>query len=210
MLRERALLQRFREGHPDALADVYRRHAGPLARMLRAAAYRGRGFAVLRSQIELENAVLEVFARAFEPRARLVYDGIRPYEHFLMGIARNYLLEMSRTREHASGLNPNVEELQAALEHGSDVHQEAEDREVETLLEEFRRDITEEERRIYALRFTDGLAQETAAEKLGMTRIQLRRREFALKKRLLGWLKERGYLRELAVSGWSFIKKQVE
>jgi DNA-directed RNA polymerase specialized sigma24 family protein len=210
MERDRALLQRFREGVPDAMGEVYRQYAGPLTRMLRAAAYRGRGFAILRSQVELENAVLEVFARAFEPRARLVYDGIRPYEHFLMGIARNYLLEVSRSREHAAGLAPPADEVELSLEHGQDLHQVYEDREVDALLESFRASLTDEEKGIYAARFADGLAQEAAAEKLGLTRIQLRRREFAIKKRLLEWLKAKGYLRDLAVSGWSFVKKQVQ
>jgi RNA polymerase sigma factor (sigma-70 family) len=208
---DRALLLRFREGESGALAEVYRQHAGTLARMLRSAAYRGRGFAILKSAIELENAVLEVFARAFEPRARMVYDGIRPYEHFLMGIARNYLLEVSRTREHTAGLSPAQDdlELQRVLESGADLHQELEDREVEGLLQRFVSVLSGEDSQLFQLRFSDGLGQEAAAEKLGLTRIQLRRREFAVKRRLLGFLKEHGYLRNLSVSGWAFEKTKV-
>ena len=63
--------------------------------------------------MELENAIVEVFTRAFEPRARQVYDGQRPYESFLMGIARNYLLELMRNREHPAGLEVSAE-LEAA------------------------------------------------------------------------------------------------
>ena len=131
---DRALLQRFRDGETEALAEVYRGHAGILTRLLRAAAFRGQSFATLRSAMELENAIVEVFTRAFEPRARQVYDGQRPYEHFLMGIARNYLLELARNREHPTGLELS-EEVDAALSlEQTDVHEALEDREVKTAL----------------------------------------------------------------------------
>src|SRR5262245_5808214 len=100
------LLQRFRDGIPEALAEVFRRYVEVLGRMLRAQSSRQPSFPQLRSAIELENVLLETFARAFEPRARQTYDGIRPYEHYLQGIARNVLLEQSRDRETARGLQP--------------------------------------------------------------------------------------------------------
>ncbi len=206
---DRTLLGRFRDGDPEALAEVYRRHVGALTRMLRAAAFRGRGFAILRSSFEIENAVLEVFARAFEPRARMVYDGIRPYEQFLMGIARNYLLETSRARELAVGLAPGADELDQALAESQDAHRQLEDREVEELLRNFRTSLSAEEAHLYELRFDQGLAQEAAAERMGLTRIQLRRRELALKKKLLAFLKSRGYLKDLTASGWSFMRSKV-
>lgn len=204
---DRALLQRFRDGASDALAEVYRQHAGVLARMLRAAAHRGQSFAALRSAVELENAIVEVFARAFEPRARQVYDGLRPYEHFLMGIARNYLLELGRNREHASGLELAEElDLALSLERG-DVHQELEDREVAELLRSFRVALGEDEGRLFDLRYGEGLAQAAAAERLGQTRIQLRRREHKLRLRLLDYLQAHGYLGAVRASGWSFVKE---
>ncbi|MFZ5468604.1 MAG: RNA polymerase sigma factor [Myxococcota bacterium] len=201
------MLQRFREGDRHVLAKVYREHAPALARMLRAAALRGREFAVLRSAMELENALLEVFARAFEPRARLVYDGIRPYESFLMGIARNYLLELSRTREHTVGLY--VPESTSSFDTPADAQALLEDREVESLLHSFRTTLTPEERQLYELRFAQGLPQEEAARRMGLSRIQLRRRELNVKRRLLSFLQSNGYLRDVSASGWSFLRKGV-
>lgn len=202
---ERALLQRFRDGETDALAEVYRQHAGVLTRMLRAAAFRGQSFASLRSAMELENAIVEVFTRAFEPRARQVYDGQRPYEHFLMGIARNYLLELMRNREHPAGLEIS-EELDAALSFDRpDVHEELEDREVTELLRRFRAELGQEEGQLYDLRYVEGLTQMVAAERLGQTRIQLRRREHKLRMRVLEYLKSHGYLGSVTSAGWSFI-----
>lgn len=207
MVWERGLLKRFREGAPDALAEVFRQHGDVLVRRLRAAAWRGKGFERLRSEFELENTVLEVFARAFEPRARQVYDGVRPFEHFLMGIARNFLLEEARCREQPSGINGDLDrELERALAQDPqrDVEQALVDRELEELLQRFKSALEPEDAQIYDLRFTQELGQEDAAEKMGLSRIQLRRRELALKKRLLEFLKDRGYLRDLEADGWSF------
>jgi RNA polymerase sigma-70 factor (ECF subfamily) len=199
-------LQRFREGHPETLGRVYRVHAEALARGLRAMAWRGLGQA--KGAWELENAVLETFARAFEPRTRAAYDGVRPYGHFLVGIARNVLLEQSRQREVAVGLAP-FEETGEVPEEGEGLAQALEDREVEGLLASFKGELTEEERQLFELRFgEEELAQESAAERLGLTRIQVRRRELGLKTRLLEFLQARGYLEEMEVKGWSFFKRR--
>ena len=206
---DRALLQRFRNGDSDALADVFRQYSELLVRRLRAAAWRGKGFDRLRSELELENTVLEVFARAFEPRARLVYDGVRPFEYFLMGIARNVLLEQSRVREQPAGINAELDDaVERALREdpSEDLEQSLVDRELEGFLEGFRTSLEEEEARLYELRFVQELGQEDAATKLGLSRIQLRRRELALKKRLHEFLKTRGYFEDFEATGWGFTR----
>ena len=162
----------------------------------------------MRGALELENTVLETFARAFEPRTRMAYDGVRPYGHFLVGIARNVLLEQSRQREVAVGLEP-FEEAGEVAEEGEGLAQTLEDREVEALLASFKEELSEEERQLFELRFgEEELAQESAAERLGLTRIQVRRRELGLKTRLLEFLQARGYLEGMEVKGWSFFKRR--
>jgi RNA polymerase sigma-70 factor (ECF subfamily) len=209
-------LRRFREGAPEVLGEVYRAHAEPLARALRAVAFRGRGFAHLQGALEVENTVLETFARAFEPRTRLAYDGVRPYAQFLMGIARNVVLEESRSREVVAGLGPQDEsssvnwELGAAAGEGGGLEQQIEDQEVDSLLRNFKEGLSPQERELFELRFTEGLAQETAAERVGLTRIQVRRREKGLKQRLLEFLQERGYLQGIQAKGWGFLKGRDE
>jgi RNA polymerase sigma-70 factor (ECF subfamily) len=201
-------LQRFRDGDPQTMSRVYQAHAEPLAKMLRAMAWRSRGFGQVRDALELENTVLETFARAFEPRTRAAYDGVRPYGYFLVGIARNVLLEQSRQREVAVGLEP-FEEVGEVPEEGTGMAQVLEDREVEGLLEGFKGELSEEERRLFELRFgEDGVAQEGAAEQLGLTRIQVRRRELGLKMRLLEYLQAHGYLEGMEVKGWGFFKRR--
>jgi RNA polymerase sigma-70 factor (ECF subfamily) len=198
-------LRRFREGTPDALAAVYRANAEGLARMLRAAAWRGGVFSHLKGAMELENLILETFARAFEPRTRAAFDGTRPYASFLMGIARNVLLEQTRNREVAVGLEPFESEV---AEEGGGLGQLLEDREVEALVAGFKQGLSAEEQRLFELRFGEGLAQETAASQMGLTRIQVRRREHGIKTRLLEFLQARGYLEGLETRGWSFFRRR--
>jgi RNA polymerase sigma-70 factor (ECF subfamily) len=85
-----------------------------------------------------------------------------------------------------------------------------EDQELEDLLARFQAKLSQEETLLYRLRFNEGLAQESAAARMGLTRIQLRRRELAVKKRLLAYLHRHGYLTELTPGAWSFVRTKGE
>lgn len=198
----------FREGDPETMGRVYREHAEPLARVLRSMVWRTRGQTGGGASLEVENAVLETFARAFEPRTREAYDGVRPYGNFLVGIARNVLLEQTRRREVAVGLEP-FEQVGEVADEGEGSAGAWEDREVEGLLARFKTELSAEERQLFELRFgEEGVAQEGVAEQMGLTRIQVRRRELGLKTRLLEFLQARGYLEGLEVKGWSILKRR--
>lgn len=190
------------------MAEVYRAHVGSLARILRAASVRGPAlFSRLQSAGEFENVMLEVFARAFEPRARQAYDGVRGYELFLAGIARNVLLEQARSREDAVGLELTALVDEAIPPAGSDQDVLLEDRELNALLSSFRAQLVGEVGQLYDLRYGEQLGQEAAAQRLGLTRIQVRRREQKVREQLLEFLKQRGYLADRVASGWSFAKE---
>src|SRR5262249_47320485 len=134
---EPALLRRFREGDPPALSEVFRAHVDTLARVLRARAHQGGAFALMGGAVEIENVVFETFARAFDPGPRSMYDGIRPYGHYLLGIARNVVLEQLRRRDLPSGLDLEAAaRTELSQDQGEQWH---EDRELEALLEAFRR-----------------------------------------------------------------------
>ena len=189
------------------MAEVYRSYVGNLTRILRASAFRGPAlFARLRDPAELDNVLLEVFARAFEPRARQTYDGQRGFELFLAGIARNVLLEQARQREDAVGLELETLVEAATSPEASDLEQLLEDRELDALLDGFKAQLSADERALWDLRYVEQLGQEAAAQRLGQTRIQLRRREAKVRFRLLEYLQGRGYLAERAVSGWALVK----
>ena len=98
------------------------------------------------------------------------------------------------------------DELDAALSLAqADVHEALEDREVNELMRRFRGELGGEEGRLFDLRYVEGLTQNAAADRLGQTRIQLRRREHKLRLRVLEYLKTHGYLGAVTASGWSFI-----
>ena len=90
------------------------------------------------------------------------------------------------------------------------LEQQLEDQEMESLLASFKEGLSPEERQLFELRFTEGLAQESAAERVGLTRIQVRRREKGLKQRLLDFLQSRGYLQNIQAKGWGFLKGRGE
>jgi RNA polymerase sigma factor (sigma-70 family) len=187
---DRALLQAFREGRRDALLEVYRTYVGKVISVLSAAA-RGR-----QGTLELENEVQEVFTRAFEPAARASYDGLRPYEGFLVGIARHVAHERMRAARPVL--------VQAGEEAAEPLDGELERREVARLLAGFLASAAPGRKALWELRFEQGLSQDEAAARLGVTRIQLRRRERKLKLELLEYLQRHGYLAGIEVRGWSF------
>ena len=187
---DRALLTAFREGRRDALLEVYRTYVRKVVAVLASAARDRRG------TLELEGEVQEVFTRAFEPAARASYDGLRPYEGFLVGIAHHVLHERARSGRPVPGDLSEKEPraLEGELEH----------REVARLLAAFLEAAGPELAGLYELRFDEGLSQDEAASRLGVTRIQLRRRERRLKAELLAFLQRNGYLAGLKAQGWGF------
>jgi RNA polymerase sigma-70 factor (ECF subfamily) len=197
---DRDLLDAFRAGGADALERVYRHYAPKLAQFLR------RGFtfsskgetmsrAGLATPFELDGALQEVFARAFQPRARLAYDGVRPYIDFLVGIGKHVLLDEVRrrnAREIPSELD--ADSLQMADEAPSP-EETIEERRARELVARFLADeCDDKDRRLFELRFHDDLAQEGAAKEAGLTRIQVRRWETKFRARLLRFLKRARYV----------------
>src|SRR5262245_33995403 len=104
LVERRPLLEGFRAGDRAALTEVYRHYAPGVAELLRhgfafGSAGEMRVFRGYRSSFDLENALQEVFARAFQESALLRYDGLRPYVNYIYAIARNYVIDQLRRRE---------------------------------------------------------------------------------------------------------------
>jgi RNA polymerase sigma factor (sigma-70 family) len=196
------MLRGFREGQQDALREVYRMHVEDVARHLRhgfSFSSRGRDhrFVGYGSAFELHDVLHETFLRAFEPRARDRYDGIRPYGPYLKAIARNIVLRGFRAREVSfPAIGDDVGE--ASMGHarfeadlGSPESLVARD-EVRALVQAFLESLEPEERLLLRLRFVDGISQRDVAEKMGLGRQQVRGREERLRKRLVQYLQSRG------------------
>lgn len=192
---DRSLLQAFRRGDAEALAHVYRAHVQRLAQYLRAGFATdaaGSRFTGLARACELEDAVQEVFVRAFRDEARRSYDGVRPFEGWLLGIAHNYVI--SELRPRRLPIVPLTAELGQQHPAGVSTDAEVEDRELDALVKAFVTTLDPRETGVYRARFEKQLSQEQAAQALGLTRIQVRRAEVRLKSRLLSYLQQQGYL----------------
>lgn len=179
-LNQPALLAGFVKGEPHVLSQVYRayvldvRHVLRLGAGLRVAGDNGppRG-------PELDDLTQEVFARAFSPRTRALYDGQREYRPYLLQIARNLLIDRWRLRQRQIRTEP--------LGQVDDLPMAAADPERHDLLRTVERSLAgvpPRLRDLYARRFVVGMTQERAARAMGISRQTVRTLELELKQRL--------------------------
>jgi RNA polymerase sigma-70 factor (ECF subfamily) len=198
-----ATLRGFRAGDAAALSAVYRMHVEDVARLLRhgftfESAGRTHTFVGYGSAFELQDALHETFRRAFEPRARASYDGIRPFAPYLRTIARNVVLRAFRAQRE---MFPIADEPESAAAEGLPrmvvlADTDTPSAETVTLRDELARivrafleDLDPRDRELLEVRFVEGLSQRDAAEKLGLGRQQVRGREARLRAALLGHLR---------------------
>jgi RNA polymerase sigma-70 factor (ECF subfamily) len=197
---DRALLDAFRRGDKQALTAVYYEHVEQVAALAR------RGF-VIESQgqrfvpgahepEEQHEIVQEVFARAFAERARLAYDGLRPYRPYLLRIAKNLLIDRLRAR------STTPLELAALDADGEDPPADAaldEDREElldwQRLTERakvYLAQLDDEARTFVRLRFEEERSQDEVAREMGITRRRVRTLEERVELELAKQLEDHG------------------
>ncbi len=203
LVTDRALLDGFRAGRPEALKAVYLHYRPRLLDALRAGFSFRSGEVWMRfrgyhSPFELEQAASEALARALLPAARASYDGLHPFADYLFGIARNLVLNELRRNDLLVPVGGD-EELAPAAAGGLALAPEPtlEEREIERLLAAFLAEASPVERGLFELRFRDGEKQDDAARALALSRVQVRRVEYKLKRRLLAYLKKHGYLADV-------------
>lgn len=90
-------LEAFRCGQRAALERVYRTYARGIERYLRALA-RSNAQREFAQGSAIADFLQEVFVRAFAPRARQSYDGVRDYGAYLATIARNCFIDALRAK----------------------------------------------------------------------------------------------------------------
>ncbi len=92
-IENRHLLQAFREGDERALTAVYQHYIGDIE-----------AFAIHRTPDfeSCKDLVQEIFIRAFKKRARIAYDGVRPYRPYLLQIARSAIIDSMRRRSRSA------------------------------------------------------------------------------------------------------------
>ena len=186
-----ALLRPFRAGDRTACERVYWFYVGSVETIAWAAVTRDAG-SPHRSQArraEVADLVQEVFFKAFGERARLGYDGLRPYAPYLYAIARNVLVDWARARGREIPTEDG--DLEAALHdvHEPGAHPYATPDRVK-VVERFIRSLPDDLRAIHEKRYVAGLSQRDAADALGLSRQTVRTLEAHLHRKMEEALRE--------------------
>lgn len=204
---ERALLERFRRGERAALEEVYYRHVDQVAAVARC------GFTVSSGESAVfvagaggpdavREVVQETFVRAFAERARLAYDGLRPYAPYLLRITRNLMIDRKRGERRelpvADPTQRGLGDLDELLARDGDLpdppapEEDLHWRSLRALAEEYTAGLDEEARAFIRLRLEEELSQEQVAERLGCSRRRARTLEGRILKGLSRFLRRRG------------------
>ena len=204
LLENRELLDGFRRGDTDALEKIYRRYAEGVARYLLAR------FAL--STFDLHDTVQTTFLKAFDPKARESYDGLRPYGSWLIRIAHNVALNdlnhASKRFEYVTEEDERWEacETQFFLKNDHTPGQEVKNAEISEMLKEFLAKLDDEERKVVEARFENGWSQSKTALELGVTRRRIRTLEKRIRRKAAKEFARSGYLDGLAKCfGWSSV-----
>lgn len=197
---DRQLLEGYRRGDRAVLDALYRYHSPSVLRALsRGFRVSARGVVALAqvSPLDLDAAHQETFVRAFGESARLHYDGLKPFEPYLLAIARASAVEVLRAqgKMHAQSIAlDDVPDQTAALTDPSDSPEELALRaEADASVRAFLSTLGEADLRFATARFIDGLSQQEAGARVGISRQAARTVESRLKAACLAHLSQRGF-----------------
>lgn len=204
---DRSVLEGFRRGDAAVLTQVYRSYSPEVLRYLSrkfSVGSDGGTRTVALSALDLDAAHQETFVRAFRPNMRQAYDGVRPYLGFLLTVARSTAIDLmrasGRVAREAVAMDDAPELTHLPTENRSP-EEEALGAEVRTLVRAFLDALPEQGRALAQLRFVEGLSQESAAERLQLTRGEVRVRERRLREQFTEHLKTSGWLDTAAEQG---------
>lgn len=201
----RSLLDRFREGETQALAEVYRHYLDLVWTVVH------RGFTLgaegqtrvagIAAPDSAREFVQEVFTRAFSEKARESYDGLRPYRPFLLQIARNLLID--HWRKHAREIPFDLPENPSLASDGgleisplafSSPEDELHWRTLQSATQEYLSTLSPKLREFIRLRFEEEHSQQEISERLKITRWQVRALDHKVQANLRRHLKRRKLL----------------
>ena len=194
----RKFLNDFRHGKHAALRQVYDHYVKQIKLLVANGWYdpekRTRTYGILDLETQAE-LIQEIFIKAFSEKTRLSYDGVRPYKHYLLTIARNVIIDHIRKqpRDMISHASVDIDDVSLLDQHGfggGDTAQEA-DLDWQRCLEAtaaFVREMDPMTRRFVALRFQEELPLSKVAECLGVSRGKARHLEKELGRMLKQYL----------------------
>jgi RNA polymerase sigma factor (sigma-70 family) len=189
-------LERFRNGEPSALADVYRAHVSSVARMvaslLRRHAHKWPAIGQTMAA-EVPDLVQESFVRAFEASAREHFDGVRDYGPYVMGIATNVVRGHLRSRRRSRDVPVDALPEESTLVPPNQENDFA-DAQTAAIVMRYLARLPPELRELHELIYVQGLSQREAASALGRGRQTVRTLDARLRN---------GLRAELAAASWT-------
>ena len=196
----RQRLDAFRRGDRQALAEIFSWYARDVATLLRNGFHVGEVGVSIPGACDRErerDLLQEVFARAFAKRARLAFNGLSPYRMYLMRIAKNLLVDEVRRRDRHAPMKPV--EVAALLDAEEVTNPPSPENELQfqhlrAATQRYRASLTSELSQFVQLRFEEGLSQQDLADRLGLSRRQIRGLEHTVVEGLRRFLRDQGLL----------------
>ncbi len=198
----RKLLDAFRRGEETALSQVYGAYAESLFAFLKNGfSFNSKGrklfFRGYSASWQLEDAVQDIFFRAFRKESRMAYDGLRAYKNYLFSIARNRTVDYYRKNriDHLDVRElQEIDEREMLNEHPVPSAEEISgNKELKDAVRQFIRDLTPMKAALFQIRFVDGESLEDAVKKTGLTDYRVKQHEREIKKQFFLCMQERGY-----------------
>ncbi|MFC1610790.1 RNA polymerase sigma factor [Myxococcota bacterium] len=190
MLREdRALLEAFRAGDAHALEKVYWHYVDTITDVVRRGVVLSRGGQVSGVPAhEVADLVQDTFVRAFAPRARTAYDGLRDYRPYLLTICRNLLVDWARKQGREIPEDHSLEE--PASPNGEP--EPWADPAIMAIVDAYVATLEPPLSEVYEQRFRQGKSQAAAAGALKLGRQRLRTFEKQIRQGLFASLSQKG------------------
>lgn len=198
------LLERFRRGDRETLTMVYETYVQKVVTMLTGGfTFSSQGevvrFSGYRSPHEVQDAIQEIFLKAFGASARNGYDGHRDYQPYLLQIARNVVIDGFRRQKSERAfvtmakLVHEGETDDEAIGRLSNEHENPEDvsarNQVFAAVRAFVNTLGPEDQRLVSEHLAGELSQAQMAQELGVDRNEIRRRIKNIRESLLHFMK---------------------
>jgi len=179
----RALLDGFRAGDREALAQIYWHYIDVVETAIRRGVRFDGGKSVAGvPEDRVADLVQDTFMRAFAERTRQSYDGLRPFKPLLLTIARNLVVDWARANGRTLGDSERLLETMAAPPcELPELHEAWAEPSTVALVKRYVQSLTPPLFDLYQQRYVHGRSQAEAATCLGVGRQTIRTLEGRLR-----------------------------
>jgi RNA polymerase sigma factor (sigma-70 family) len=193
---DRMFVSRFRAGDRAALGVVYVAYRCEVEAIVR----KFLGMTPWRGAADADDAVHEIFLRAFGPGALKAVNGSQSFGAYLARIARNFMIDWLRQDRESIVLDPDVLDGLPAFEEVEEFHVGAE--EAVAFVDAYLARLPVDLRQVYEYRLVSSKTQFDTCKALAISRQQLRTRERRLR---IGLMRE---LRRAAIAVSNNVRRE--